>query len=203
MSGVDREQSHAAEPMSMQAYAADHLAYIRRTMDRAGTFTAVSGRGQIAVGLVGMMAAWTSARQTPGEWLVVWLVAAAVAGVVGAAGLWMKSRALGTPILSGPGRRFAFGFAPPLLAGAILTAVLARQGALDLLPGTWLLLFGAAVIAGGALSVPPVPAMGGCFMALGVVAFIAPAAWGTMLLAIGFGVLHIAFGIVIAVKYGG
>ena len=187
----------------MQAYAADHLAYIRRTMDRAGAFTAVSGRGQIGVGLIGMIAAWISARQTPGEWLAVWVVAAALACVVAVAGIWMKARALGTPLVSGPGRRFAFGFAPPLVAGAVLTAVLVGQGAFDLLPGTWLLLFGAAVIAGGALSVPPVPAMGGCFMVLGVTAFVAPAAWGTLLLAIGFGVLHIAFGIVITVKYGG
>ena len=187
----------------MQAYAADHLAYIRQTMDRAGTFTAVSGKGQIAVGVIGLMAAWVSARQTPGEWLVVWLVAAAVAGVVAVAGIWMKSRALGTPVVSGPGRRFAFGFAPALVAGAVLTAVLARQGSFHLLPGTWLLLFGAGVIAGGALSVPPVPAMGGCFMALGIVAFVAPAAWGTLLLGVGFGLVHIAFGILIAVKYGG
>ena len=203
MNGVDHKQPRAADSVSMQAYAADHLAYIRRTMDRAGAFTAVSGRGQIGVGLIGMIAAWISARQTPGEWLAVWVVAAALACVVAVAGIWMKARALGTPLVSGPGRRFAFGFAPPLVAGAVLTAVLVGQGAFDLLPGTWLLLFGAAVIAGGALSVPPVPAMGGCFMVLGVTALVAPAAWGTLLLAIGFGVLHIAFGIVITVKYGG
>jgi hypothetical protein len=200
---VDHEQPRAAEPVSMQAYAADHLAYIRRTMDRAGAFTAVSGKGQIAVGVVGVIAAWTAARQTPGAWLAVWLAAAALAGVAAAAGMGMKAKALGTPLVSGPGRRFAFGFAPPLVAGAVLTAVLARSGAFDLLPGCWLMLYGAAVIAGGALSVPPVPAMGGCFMALGVAAFVAPASWGTFLLGLGFGVLHLAFGFVITVKYGG
>jgi hypothetical protein len=163
----------------------------------------VSGKGQIAVGVIGLIAAWTSSRQTQGEWLAVWLAAAAVAAIVAASGMWLKARALKTPLLSGPGRRFALGFAPPLVAGAVLTAVLVQQGAFDLLPGCWLLLFGAAVVAGGALSVPPVPVMGGCFMAIGVAAFVAPAAWGTLLLGLGFGVLHIAFGLVITVKYGG
>jgi hypothetical protein len=203
MSRVEPNRSRAAEPASMHAHAADHLAYIRQTMERAGAFTAVSGKGQIAVGVIGGTAAWTSARQTPGEWLAVWLAAAALASLVAVAGIWLKARALGTPLISGPGRRFVLGFLPPLAAGAVLTAVFARQGALDQLPGTWLLLFGAAVIAGGALSVPPVPVMGACFMALGAVAFLAPAAWGTVLLGLGFGLVHVVFGIVIAVKYGG
>jgi hypothetical protein len=118
-------------------------------------------------------------------------------------GIRLKARAMGIPVLSGPGRRFALGFAPPVVAGAVLTAALYVAGASSMLPGVWLLLFGAAVVAGGVLSVPPVPVMGGCFMALGVVALMAPAAWGTWLLGLGFGLLHIGFGILIAVKYGG
>jgi hypothetical protein len=187
----------------MHAHAAEHLAYIRQTMERAGSFTAVSGKAQMAVGVIGVAAAWTSARQTPGAWLAVWLVAAALASLVAVAGIWLKSRALGTPLTSGPGRRFALGFLPPLVAGAVLTAVFARQGSVEHLPGIWLLLFGAAVIAGGVLSVPPVPVMGASFMALGAVACLAPAAWGTVLLGFGFGLVHIVFGMVITAKYGG
>lgn len=190
-------------PASMQTYAMDHLAFIRQTMERAGAFTAVSGKGQTVVGVIGLLAAWISARQTRGEWLAVWVAAAVIAFVVAAAGIWLKSRALGTPLVSGPSRRFAFGFAPPLLAGVLLTVALYGQGAFALLPGVWLLLYGAAVVAGGALSVPPVPAMGVCFMALGAIAMLAPAGWGTVLLGLGFGLVHIVFGVMIAVKYGG
>jgi hypothetical protein len=45
--------------------------------------------------------------------------------------------------------------------------------------------------------------MGICFMALGAAALFAPAAWGNVFLAAGFGGLHILFGILITVKYGG
>lgn len=56
---------------------------------------------------------------------------------------------------------------------------------------------------GGALSVPPVPAMGACFMALGMAALATPPAWANLWLGLGFGLLHIGFGIWIAVKHGG
>lgn len=45
--------------------------------------------------------------------------------------------------------------------------------------------------------------MGGCFMAAGAAALLGPGVWGNLLLAGGFGGLHILFGIVITVKYGG
>jgi hypothetical protein len=188
----------------MHGHAMDHLAFIRQTMARAGPFTAVPGKGQIAVGLIGLVAAVVAGRQAnAGAWLAVWLAAAALAVVVASVGIRMKARALGTLVLSGPARRFALGFAPPVVAGAVLTVALFSTGASAVLPGVWLLLYGAAVVAGGSLSVPPVPVMGGCFMALGVLALAAPAEWGAWLLGLGFGLLHIGFGILIAVKYGG
>jgi hypothetical protein len=55
----------------------------------------------------------------------------------------------------------------------------------------------------GIVSMPPVPVMGACFMALGVAALATPLAWANLWLGLGFGLLHIGFGIWIAVKYGG
>ena len=205
MTGVDRDSATTpAPPAQIQAHAMDHLAYIRRTMERAGAFTAVSGKGQVGVGLIGAGAALISGPEVgAGSWLAVWLGAAVLATIVGLAGVAAKARATRAPVLSGPGRRFALAFAAPVIAGAAMTAALVHAGASSFLPGVWLLLYGAAVVAGGALSVRPVPVMGACFMALGAVAFAAPASWSVWLLGLGFGLLHVGFGILIGVKYGG
>jgi hypothetical protein len=104
---------------------------------------------------------------------------------------------------TGPSVRFARSFAPPMTAAIVLTPVFATAGLVSRLPGCWLLLYGTAVVTGGAFSVRVVPLMGLCFMALGAAAFVAPAAWGNWLMAAGFGGLHIIFGLVIARRYGG
>jgi hypothetical protein len=102
-----------------------------------------------------------------------------------------------------PAQRFALAYLPPLAAGAVLTVVFAQQGIVARLPGCWLLLYGTAVSTGGALSVPIVPVMGVCFMVLGAAAFALPPDWGNLLMAAGFGGLHLGFGWLIARDYGG
>ncbi len=192
------------EPVAMHAHAIDNLQYIRSAMERAGAFTAVPGVGGIALGCTALAVAALARRMWNGDaWLAAWLGEAVVACLIGVAAAARKSHNAGMPLLSGPGRKFLLGFAPPLLAGALLTLVLFRAGSIALLPGIWLLLYGTGVLCGGAASVKVVPAMGVCFMAIGAVALFAPAAWGNPLLAAGFGGLHILFGILITVKYGG
>jgi hypothetical protein len=185
--------------------ALDHLRYIRETMERAGSFTAVPGWGVAGIGATALATAAIAARQpTAVAWLVTWLTEAAIAIALAGLALWRKARASGVPLLSGPFRRFAFSFSMPLLAGAALTlAVFFRAGAVEPLPGLWLLLYGTAVVCGGVFSVRIVPVMGLCFMALGAATLVAPAVWGDALLAAGFGGLHIVFGVLIARRYGG
>ncbi len=193
-----------AEPAAIEAHAIDNLRYIRSAMERAGSFTAVPGAGGILLGCTALaVAALARGLWNADAWLAAWLGEALLACLIGVAAAARKSHQAGMPLLSGPGRKFLLGFAPPLFAGAVLTLVLVRAGDLALLPGVWLLLYGAGVLCGGASSVRVVPAMGVCFMADGVAALLAPAAWGNWLLAAGFGGLHILFGIWITVKYGG
>ena len=59
------------------------------------------------------------------------------------------------------------------------------------------------MVTGGAFSARVVPLMGLCFMALGAIALLGPASWGNLLMALGFGGLHIGFGWIIARRYGG
>ncbi|HSC76920.1 MAG TPA: hypothetical protein VLB32_00035 [Candidatus Acidoferrales bacterium] len=187
----------------LETHAAENLSFIRQTMERAGSFTAVPGWGGVAMGVVALAAAPLAGQAATREgWLGVWLAAAALAVGIGAASIFLKARATGMSLRSGPARKFALAFAPPLAVGALLTLVLHRAGLDALLPGVWLLLYGVAVVAGGAYSVPIVPVMGAGFLLLGALAVLVPA-WGTPLMAAGFGALHILFGFIIARRHGG
>lgn len=188
----------------MDDRARDNLRFIRETMERAGAFTAVPGWGGVAMGITAVGAAAIAARQsTFWAWLATWGVEAAIAIVIAGWSTFTKLRASGASLLSGPGRRFVYSFAPPLLVGALLTAALAPMDAHSVIPGIWLLLYGTGVTTGGAFSIRVVPLMGLCFIVLGAVALFSPANWGDIFLAIGFGGFHIVFGAVIARKYGG
>jgi hypothetical protein len=156
------------------------------------------------MGLTALAAAWFAARQaTPAEWLAVWLGEAVLALGVGGVALVRKAQSGDTPLLSHAGRQFAGNFAPPLLAGALLTVVFYRSGLTGHLPGLWLLLYGTAVTTAGAFSIRVVPIMGLCFMVLGAAALIAAPAQGDLFMAAGFGGLQILFGVLIARRYGG
>ncbi len=192
------------EAPSLHAVAADNLHYIRATMERAGSFTAVPGWGGVVMGLIGLSSAAIAWQQAEFRaWLITWLAAAAIAVTAGTVAIAIKSRAAGIPFFSRPARQFLLSFAPPLLAGALLTQVLYATGSVSAIPGMWLLLYGAAVIAGGAFSVRVVPLMGLLFILLGAVALFSPTEWKDFFLGAGFGILHIVFGAVIARRYGG
>jgi hypothetical protein len=193
-----------AEAVSLQSHAMDNLQFIRETMERAGSFTAVPGWGGFAMGLSALAASVIAARQTTSNaWLMTWLLEGVFAIALGAWAMKRKADRAQVPLLSAPARKFALSFAPPLLVGALLTLVLYRAGLSAAIPGTWLLLYGTGVVTGGAFSVRVVPVMGLCFMLIGAVALFSPVSWSTAFLGAGFGGLHLIFGIVIARRYGG
>jgi hypothetical protein len=198
----DRPPSPA--PPALGDRAIENLTFIRSTMERATAFTAVPGWGGVAMGVTALIAAVVAARQeTADGWLVVWLVEAVVAMGIESFAIARKARALGGAILARPAKRFLLSFTPPIAAGAILTLALYQAELYRALPGLWLLLYGTGVVTGGAFSVRAVPVMGLCFMVLGMAAALGPASWGDPLMALGFGVLHIGFGVFIARRHGG
>ena len=191
-------------PIPIDARAADHLRYIRETMENAAEFTAVPGWGGVAMGVTALAAAFFAARQTtPRAWLTVWLIEVFVAVGIAAPAAATKAHRANSSLFSGPGRKFVLSFAPPIVVGGLLTFALYHAGAFATLPGVWLLLYGTAIVTGGAFSVRIVPVMGLCVMLLGAIALFAPAMWGDILMAAGFGIVQIGFGWWIARHHGG
>ena len=192
------------EPPALHDRAMDNLRYIRETMERATPFTGISGWGEIAIGSTAFVASFLAAQQaTFRAWFAVWVAEGLISLLIAGWSMDRKARAVHLALVSGSGRKVVYSLAPPLIAGALLTLVLARVGVTEAIPGMWLLLYGTGVITGGMFSVRAVPAMGFCFMLLGAIALFSPAAWANWFMAAGFGGLHVLFGAIIVRKYGG
>lgn len=201
---AQRNDERSDMPINLGDRAADNLKFIRETMERSSSFTAVPGYGGMLMGVTAVVAAYIAAQQDYRiGWLRVWLVEASLAFAIGLLAMWQKSRLADTSLFSTPARKFALSFAPPLIAGVAITLGLWRYGYYEMMAPVWMLCYGAAVVCGGGFSVRVIPVMGWVFMTLGAAAFALPAAYGDWLMAASFGVAHIIFGAIIAKRYGG
>jgi hypothetical protein len=189
---------------AMHERAAESIEFIRETMVRSASFTAVPGQGGVAMGAIGVVAAMVASRTSSWEsWLATWLVAATVALPIGLVFTLVKARRHHVALWSASGRRFMQGFLPSIVAGAALTLALVRAGRIELLPPTWLLLYGAGILAGATASISVLTWVGALFMLLGVGSVATTGQWADVWLGAGFGGLQIVFGIIIARKHGG
>jgi hypothetical protein len=192
------------EPVGLHTQAMDNLRYIRSTMEKSASFTAVPGVGGMIMGATALFAAFAAHfANSHKAWLAIWAAEAVLAFSIGISFAWRKAVRNSEPFLSRPFRRFALALAPSFVAGIIITVELERANLHDFTGATWLLLYGAGVASAGAFSVRVVPMMGASFLALGTIAAFSPPAWSTPLLALGFGGLHLLFGFIIARHYGG
>jgi len=184
--------------------ALDQLHFIRHTMESATSFTAVPGWGTVALGLTAIAAALV-ARSLDSRviWVLLWLGEAVLAGLISLVAMVKKTGSLAKLATSIPARKCALSLAPPLAAGGVLTLIMMDHHLYGILPGMWLMLYGVAVITGGAFSVRVVPVMGICFAVFGTIALALPASWANGIMAAGFGGLHVLFGMIIARKHGG
>lgn len=196
-------EARADNHVALHQRAADDLRYIRETMERATSFTAISGVGYILMGMTAVAAAWLAAtRSSPEGWMGVWAVEFFVAGGIAVGMSARKAHAQGERMRSYAGRKLVLAFAPPMAVGGLLTVSAYLSGDMSLVPGVWLALYGAGVMTGGAYSVRIVPLMGAGFIALSAVALLSSVS-GDLLLGVGLGGLHVAFGLVIWRRYGG
>lgn len=201
---IREEHNLENEPVNLGDRAIDNLKFIRETMERSTHFTAVPGYGGMLMGVTAIAAAYIASQQIYlRDWLIVWLTEAGLAFAIGMLAMWQKSKLTGASLISIPAKKFAFGFTPSLICGVAITLGLWRFQHYEVMAPVWTLLYGAAVVTGGAFSAKIVPIMGWIFIAAGCIAFLLPAAYGNYLMGASFGLLHIVFGAIIARRYGG
>lgn len=192
------------KPINISDRAIDNLAFIRETMERSASFTAVPGYGGMLMGVTAIVAAYIANIQVYlVDSLTVWLIEAALAFAIGLLAMWQKSKIAGQSLISTPSKKFALSFAPPMFVGVVTVLGLWKFGHYYEMAPVCMLAYGAAVACGGAFSVKAVPVMGWLFMACGAIAFLLPTNYANLMMAISFGGLHIIFGAIIARRYGG
>ena len=191
------------EPIRIDDHAFDNLRYIRETMERAGSFTSIPGWGGLAIGGTAIVTSIIASRLVDLRWLEAWLIEAVVAAAIALITMSMKAARAGVTMTSTAARRFFVSYFAPIIAAAVITMMLTRTQWFDAMPAVWLLSYGASFISSGAYSIRVVPQMGVCFMLLGAIASLVSFPIANALLGVGFGGLHIIFGLIIARNYGG
>ena len=198
------KQPRRLGPTPIDSGAVENLRYIRSTIEAAHTFTTIPGKGCIAMGITALLAVGLeSIPAFSSHWLAIWVGAAFTACC---SALWFmeqKARAQGLSLRRAVARRFFMTVAPAFLAGAILTAALAGQVDRELITGMWLLLYGAGLAACGLFSIPAVFTAGVSFMGLGTATLLLPPGSAHIVLALGFGGIHLALGTAVVRHHGG
>jgi hypothetical protein len=190
-------KSSGHNTVALDTHALGTLQYIRASIDAAGLL-AVPGSAGIAMGAVGVLTALlVSLKPLAAHWLQIWLIAGLVAIAFGTALMVHQVVTRGTALYRGPLRKFLMCLCPPLLVGGVLTWQLWLHGQIALIPGVWLLMYGCAVMAASTLTRRALAVMGALLAVLGVIALQLPLSYQNAALGVGFGGLHLLFGILI------
>ena len=180
------------------------VAVISSTMDRAQRFSAVSGKAMLVIGCSAVLTSLVARSATTSRaWLALWISECALAVAIS---LYSMSRKLGgwQELLNSPScKRCALVLLPTAVSGLVTTLLALRLGWIaltaptpDWLPGLWLLFYGAAVFAGGIVSLVEIRWLGVALFSSGLLSsFLDWSAFATTI--VGFGILHIIFGVIL------
>src|SRR4029077_2331939 len=91
MASVEPIRKNPQAPLPLEAHAIDNLRFIRETMERAGSFTAVPGWGGVGMGATALAAAGLASHAPERWWLWFWMIEGAVAVAIGFLAMYRKA----------------------------------------------------------------------------------------------------------------
>ncbi len=188
------------------------LKEIRSIMEHASRFLSLSGLSGVSAGVVGLLAAgaalWylssagLALGDPPAETFLIAAGAAALVLAVALSFLFSYRMALRQklPFWSPAARDVLESLLVPLASGGGLAVILIARGYMPFVPGTTLLFYGLALVAASRQTVRDLRNLGFLQIVFGLLAFAFPALalllWGA-----GFGLLHVAYGLLMYWKY--
>jgi len=135
--------------------------------------------------------------------IAIWLAVFVLAGAAQIILTIYKARRMEILPWTKLSRQVIFALVPALLAGALLTLYLIDRGQIEYIPGVWILLYGVGIAASGMFSVIAVRVLGWAFILTAIIPLFILPEYGILFLGLTFGIYHIIYGIVVAVKYKG
>ncbi len=197
----------------------DDLAQIRAIMERSTKFLSLSAWSSILAGIYALIGAGLAYRHIyysgkilyeplqhnlfgPDTLPLVIIAGGVLLLAVGTA-IWqsyLKARKAGQRLWTAAARRTFINFAIPMIAGGIFVMVLYARGFYSLIAASTLLFYGLAMINAGNFTFSDIRTLGIWELVMGLLAAIFPGK-GLLFWALGFGVLHIVYGMVLYWKY--
>lgn len=197
----------------------EDLSHIRSMMERSSRFISLSGLSGVVAGLMAIIGAvyvyfvflregisyFDGDRNILGPALVkelvligiVILVVAILSGYIFTA---HKSKKKGLKIWDATTKRLLITFAVPLVAGGVFCLALLYHHLFVFIAPVTLIFYGLALVAAERYTLTDVKYLGYLEIVLGLISLFI-LGWGLVFWAIGFGVLHIIYGLIMHKKY--
>lgn len=191
------------------------IAEIRSMMERSSKFLSLSGWAGIMAGIYALAGAFIAYRVldfNPGELeardiypnilQLILLAAVILALAVGTAVFfsYKNANSRGEKLWNPTAKRLLINMAVPLAAGGLLCLILIAKGLIGLVPPLTLIFYGLALYNGSKFTYEEVRVLGVTQVALGLLnaCFVG---YGLLFWALGFGLVHIVYGIYMHYKY--
>ncbi|MCA6073480.1 hypothetical protein [Fulvivirga sedimenti] len=204
--------------MENSKYAED-LREIREMMSRSSRFISLSGLSGIIAGLLALGGAWLAyliiyepistsdysrivlTRQTALELLAIAATVLVLSLLAGIYFTQRAARARNEKIWNVNSRRLLVNLAIPLITGGVVCLIFLFKGMLVVIAPLTLVFYGLALVNGSKYTLDEVRSLGIAEIILGIIALAFPG-YGLLFWAVGFGILHILYGLIMKKRYG-
>lgn len=197
----------------------EDLSHIRSMMERSSRFISLSGLSGVVAGVVALLGAGYAyfameskkmeyinggrLNFTPAlvqELIITGLVVLVVAVFSGYIFTANKSKKKGLKIWDATTKRLLVTFAVPLAAGGIFCTALIYHHLIVWVAPTTLIFYGLGLVSAERYTLPDIKYLGYCEVILGLFSLFF-LGWGLFFWAVGFGILHIVYGLIMHKKY--
>jgi len=197
----------------------EDLSHIRSMMERSSRFISLSGLSGVVAGLVALLGAgyayYAIEREKvsyinggrlnynadlTNELILTGLIVLVVAVLSGYVFTANKSKKKGLKIWDATTKRLLITFAVPLATGGIFCLALILHHLFVWIAPATLIFYGLALVSAERYTLTDVKYLGYCQIILGLIALFV-LGWGLLFWSIGFGILHIVYGLIMHKKY--